>query len=80
MNLTKKKDGNHRCSSSCNNILKLQKILKLNVHVDNTVEIFDWKYLNCAKMKNSDINISEHCQISKSQNLSDFVIFMQPRT
>jgi hypothetical protein len=35
--------------------------------------------VGCAKVTKSDICYSEQCILSKPQNLSDFVIFMEPR-
>jgi hypothetical protein len=69
-----------------NTILKFQKNLKLNIHIDNVVIYnranFQVKIpysLSCAKMTNSEIYNSEQCRFLKSHNLSEFVIFVQPR-
>jgi hypothetical protein len=81
---------NHKCSSFFEKfeytILKFQKNLKLNLQVDNVViynranfQIEIPYSLSCAKMTNSEIYNSEQCRFSKSHNLSEFVIFVQPR-
>jgi hypothetical protein len=69
-----------------NIILKFQKNLKLNLYVDNVViynhENFQIKIpyiLSSTKITNSDICNSEQCRFSKSHNLSEFIIFVQPR-
>jgi hypothetical protein len=69
-----------------NSILKFPKILKLNLDMDN-VEIYkcakfqlEIPYsVGCAKITKSEICSSEQCKLSKPQNRSDFVIFMEPR-
>jgi hypothetical protein len=33
----------------------------------------------CVKITKSDIYSSKRCKYSKPQNLSDFIIFMEPR-
>jgi hypothetical protein len=35
--------------------------------------------MGCAKIINSDIHNSEQCKLLQSQNLSDFVNFVEPR-
>jgi hypothetical protein len=71
---------------SSNTILKFQKNLKLNVHVDNVVIYnhanFQVKIpyiLSCAKMTNYHIYNSEQCKFLKSHNQSEFDIFVQTR-
>jgi hypothetical protein len=61
-------------------------ILLSNLQVDNVVIYIRANFqveiphsLSYAKMKNSEIYNNEQCRFSKSHNLLEFVIFVQPR-
>jgi hypothetical protein len=82
--LRKRKKENCKCSSFFeilkNHILKFSKNMKLIPDMDN-VEIYKLAkfQLEIPKITESDIRSSEQCKLSKRQNLSDFVIFVEPR-
>jgi hypothetical protein len=67
-------------------ILKFSKNLKLILHMGNDEIYKRAKFqlkipynIGCAKITKPDICSSEQCKLSKRQNLSDFIIFMELR-